>query len=204
MPDPKTLERLAKMAVAIESEPGSGEVLVGHDPIDLSTYSGDAPDLCPDCFRVKANDADRQVGVRPRGHENLCWRWVIPGPTAAAECSACLVRLEKHSGDALMGCVAAKWDENADAALDAGLLVVDDVTKLKRTALGNRVLAALRAKLGGLCNWELKVLAGKTDGWGAAVGAAIEALRGRGLMEGYSNNAVGDAVVALHDREQDQ
>ena len=53
MPDPKTLERLAKMAVAIESEPGTGEALVGRDPIDLSTYSGDALMGC-----VKLDDAD--------------------------------------------------------------------------------------------------------------------------------------------------
>ncbi len=34
-----------------------------------------------------------------------------------------------------------------------------------------------------LCDWEWRVLAGDLDQWGAAVGAALETLRARGLVD---------------------
>ena len=122
------------------------------------------------------------------------------------------IDLSTYSAGALMGCVQASDDDVDpklwDAAYDAELVGSGQGPEGEwwgaTTKLGDRVLAALRAKLEGLVEWELEVLmrcVGGPSAWGAAVGAAIDALQGHGLMNGYHISPIGRAALALHDRE---
>jgi len=100
-------------------------------------------------------------------------------------CALCL-EVDGTSIGAVPG-LAEWWTEHK--AADARRAVLEAEEKLR---------VDVTEVIAGLLQWEKRVLLGDIDGWGAAVGAAIETLKGKGLWR----TRLGDAVATRLQRSR--